>query len=154
MLSAREFSIAWVRQSSGPVGASELIPALSEIFPYPNHVVSPPRSVDTQVRGSQITITRPQPVKEKMLGYTHLEALPHINAKSPGSLPADGIERPGIECLWNIFPEHKPRLREQEEPAQLAAPEWTNLHVARQHIAAERIARSIDPAEVSGISQT
>src|SRR2546423_8714196 len=101
MLPARGSSIAWGRYSSGPVGTAEQNPPLSEIFPYPNHVVSPPRSVDTQVRGSQITITRPQPVKEKMLGYTHLEALPHINAKSPGSLPADGIERPGIECLRN-----------------------------------------------------
>src|SRR5204862_4352167 len=56
-----------------------LISPLSEIFPDPNHVVSPPRSVDAQVRGSEITIARAEPVKEKMLSYTHLEALPHID---------------------------------------------------------------------------
>ena len=69
-----------------------LIPPLSEIFPHPDHVVSAPRSIDAKVRGPEIAITRAQPVKEEMLSHTHLEAFPHINAKSPGSLPADGIE--------------------------------------------------------------
>src|SRR5205809_4094877 len=94
-----------------------LVPPLSEIFAHPNHVVPPPRSIDAKVRGSEITVTRAQPVKEKMLSNPHLKSLPHVNAKSPRSLPANGIERPRIKRLRNIFPEYKAWLREQEEPA-------------------------------------
>ena len=61
----------------------ELIPPLSEIFPHPNHVVPPPRSIDAKVRRSQILVARAEPAKQKMLRDPHLESLPHINAKSP-----------------------------------------------------------------------
>src|SRR5881628_3775305 len=86
-----------------------------------------------------------------MLGPAHLEALPHINSRAPTPLDSNGVERPGIKRLGKILAKNEFGFSEQKQSPQLSPTERPDLHVSREHVAGEGIARVVDAARNSRI---
>src|SRR5882672_5624455 len=75
-----------------------------------------------------------------MLGHAHLETFAHINSHAPAPLYTDRVERPGVECLREVFAEHESRLSKEEEAAQLGSAEGPDFKVSGKHVAGKGVA--------------
>src|SRR5438552_974790 len=76
-----------------------------------------------------------------MLFDSHLEALTHINRRTPGMLDANRVKRPGVQVLGNVPAEQEAWLTPQHKAPKRGPSKRTNFQFPREHVTGEGIAR-------------
>src|SRR5690348_8373206 len=63
----------------------------AKIFSHSNCVIASPGPICAEVGLAQVAAASTKPVKQEVLGYTHLEALAHVDGGAPGMFDANGV---------------------------------------------------------------
>src|SRR5947209_17429410 len=87
--------------------------SIPEILSDTNDCITSPRSIDSEIGGTEVAVARAKALKEVMLGDARFEAVADVNARPPRALPAHPLHRPGVERLRQILAEEESRLSKE-----------------------------------------